>query len=125
MTDQHDKPARKTGIAHVFAAASYSVGGLRRLFAEAAFRHELLAIVAVFLLFAATAAPGWAYAGFAILALVTIAFEAINTAIEELVDHASPGWSLFAKHAKDLGSLSVMCLLLANAIFVALVVFGG
>ena len=30
-------------------------------------------------------------------------------AIEVLVDHLSPGWSQFAKDAKDLGSLAVAC----------------
>ena len=35
-----EKPPRKTGIAHFFAAASYSAGGLRRLAQESAFRQE-------------------------------------------------------------------------------------
>lgn len=40
------------------------------------------------------------------IGLVLIAVEALNTAIEVLVDHLSPGWSQFAKDAKDLGSLA-------------------
>ena len=41
------KPARKTGIAHFFAAAGYSAGGLRRLWGESAFRQEALGMVVV------------------------------------------------------------------------------
>ena len=40
MTVQ-EKPPRKSGIAHFFAAASYSVGGLKRLARESAFRQEV------------------------------------------------------------------------------------
>jgi diacylglycerol kinase (ATP) len=32
------KPARVTGVARVFAAAGYSIGGIRRLWLETAFR---------------------------------------------------------------------------------------
>ena len=41
MTVQ-EKPPRKSGIAHFFAAAGYSLGGLKRLARESAFRQELL-----------------------------------------------------------------------------------
>ena len=40
-----------------------------------------------------------------------IAVEALNTAIEVLVDQLSPGWSAWAKEAKDLGSLAVACVI--------------
>jgi len=35
-----EKPPRKSGIAHFFAAAGYSLGGLKRLARESAFRQE-------------------------------------------------------------------------------------
>ncbi len=41
--------------------------------------------------------------------LLVVLVEALNTALEEVVDHLSPGWSQFAKNAKDLGSLAVAC----------------
>ena len=47
--------------------------------------------------------------GLLALGLLLIAVEALNTALEVLVDHLSPGWSQFAKEAKDLGSLAVAC----------------
>ena len=53
---------------------------------------------------------------------MVLAVEALNTALEELVDHISPGWSEFAKHAKDLGSFAVMCALVATGLYAAWVV---
>jgi diacylglycerol kinase (ATP) len=52
---------------------------------------------------------------------MTIAIEAINTAIEEIVDLVSPEWSLPAKHAKDLGSFAVFVMLCLNGIFAVFV----
>ena len=117
------KPPRKTGLSHLLAATTYSLGGLQRLWHEAAFRQEVLAIpVIVALLWFVDATPV-EYAAMGILMLILIATEAVNTAIEELVDHLSPDWSLFARHAKDLGSLAVMCLLLANGLALGVIVF--
>ena len=45
------------------------------------------------------------------MGLLLIAVEALNTAIEVLVDQLSPGWSAWAKEAKDLGSLAVACVI--------------
>jgi diacylglycerol kinase (ATP) len=42
--------------------------------------------------------------------------EAVNTAIEEIIDRISLEISDTARHAKDLGSLAVFCLLSANSI---------
>lgn len=117
------KPARKTGVAHFFAAASYSAGGARRLWREAAFRQELLGLVAVAAVFVWVGARVPEYLGLAILSLMVLAVEALNTAIEELVDHASPEWSEFAKNAKDMGSFAVMCMLVATGLYAGFVVF--
>lgn len=115
------RPPRVTGVKHLFAATSYSIAGLRRLWHETAFRHEALGLPVVLLLFWAISAPLWGFLGFALLWCVLIAVEALNTAIEALVDHVSPHWSEAARDAKDLGSLAVMALLIANALFVAVV----
>ena len=46
--------------------------------------------------------------GFFALLCLLIAVEALNTAIEVVVDHLAPKeWARFAKEAKDLGSLAV------------------
>lgn len=108
-------------MAHVFAAARYSLGGVRRLLGETAFRHEIVAFVLITGMFGYSEAPTWAYVGATMLFLLTVSIEALNTAVEEITDHASPAYSEMAKHAKDLGSFAVFCLLLANGIWAAYV----
>ena len=122
MPKKTKPPEKIHGVAHIFAAASYSWAGAKRLWGETAFRHETLAaflIVVIFILIQAEKS-------FVILAilliLITFAIEALNTAIEEIADIVSPEWSLPAKHAKDLGSLAVLCMLSANGIFTAFVI---
>jgi diacylglycerol kinase (ATP) len=104
-----EKPARKSGIAHLFAAAGYSLGGLRRLAQESAFRQEVALILGLLVLFVVMGATSAEVLGLLAIGLLLIAVEALNTALEVLVDHLSPGWSEFAKDAKDLGSLAVAC----------------
>jgi diacylglycerol kinase (ATP) len=102
-----EKPARKSGVAHFFAAAGYSLAGLKRLSQESAFRQEVALIAALLVVFVIFRASLPEIAGLLALGLVLIAVEALNTALEVLVDHLSPGWSAWAKDAKDLGSLAV------------------
>lgn len=118
MTKQQ-KPARKSGIAHFFAAASYSAGGIKRLTAESAFRQEMLGMVVVPVLLWALGASLLHYLVFAGLALLVVALEALNTAIECLVDHLTQDWAEFARDAKDLGSLAVLCGLLCHVLLIA------
>jgi len=118
---QPEKPERITGIKHVFAATSYSIGGIKRLWGETAFRHEVLLYLIVMGIFAVIGATLGEFIAASILALLLIAVEALNTAVETVVDHISPEWNEFARDAKDLGSLAVMCLLIANALFLAYV----
>lgn len=54
--------------------------------------------------------------------LVLIAVEALNTAIECIVDHLAPNWEAFARDAKDLGSLATMCLLIAIGVYLSVFV---
>lgn len=116
------KPAPSLGPRRVIAAASYSVAGARRLLREPAFVQELVAAGAAVALFAVVGATVWEWLGLAVLVLAVLAVEALNTAIEEVVDHLSPGWSEFARNAKDLGSFAVMCALAAAGLYVAVVV---
>ena len=109
---------KETGLRHLFAAARYSYQGLQRLWKEAAFRHEVLALGAGLALLGVIAAPVYHYLIFAVTMLLLFAVEALNTAIEEIVDRVSPEFSSVGRHAKDLGSFSVFCLLLVNGGFV-------
>jgi diacylglycerol kinase (ATP) len=125
MTPQprRPKPDRVTGAAHVLAAASYSLQGVRRLWRETAFRHILLALPLAIALFAAIGATFAEYCILLVLFFCLVAVEALNTAIECIVDHLAPQWEEFARDAKDLGSLATMCLLCANGVFLCAVVY--
>lgn len=113
------KPARKTGIAHFLAAAGYSAGGLRRLWGESAFRQEMLGLLVVPVVLWVFGATALHYLVFAGLALLVVALEALNTALECIVDHLTQDWAEFARDAKDLGSLAVLCGLLCHALLIA------
>lgn len=114
-----EKPPRKSGVAHFFAAAGYSLGGLRRLSRESAFRQEVALIAGLLVLFLVLGASVPETLGMLAIGLALIAVEALNTAVEVLVDHLSPGWSQFAKEAKDLGSLAVACTIGALLVYSA------
>jgi diacylglycerol kinase (ATP) len=116
-----EKPPRKSGVAHFFAAAGYSWGGLQRLSKESAFRQELALIAGLVVVLVVFGASLPEILGLLALGLVLIAVEALNTALEVLVDHLSPGWSQFAKEAKDLGSLAVACVIGVLLIYAAVV----
>ncbi|OYX21443.1 MAG: hypothetical protein B7Z04_03135 [Rhodobacterales bacterium 32-66-9] len=122
MTDPV-KPPRKSGGAHFFAAAGYSLGGLRRLARESAFRQELALILGLVLLLLIFRASPAEILGLLVLGCLLVAVEALNTALEVLVDHLSPGWSQFAKETKDLGSLAVACAVGATVLYAGIVLF--
>ncbi|KIC35699.1 hypothetical protein RA27_22635 [Ruegeria sp. ANG-R] len=115
--EQQARPPRISGFSHVFAAFGYSMGGLKRLRAETAFNHELIMFVfAVFILVCVGASLNYLLCATALF-LLLLAAEALNTAIECIVDHVSPGYSIVARDAKDLGSFAVFCLLVVNTGF--------
>jgi diacylglycerol kinase (ATP) len=109
---------KASGPRRVLAATRYSLQGLVRLWGEEAFRTEAIAFVLGLVLFAVIGADAVDYLVFVILMLLLFAVEALNTAIEELVDRISPEISTVGRHAKDLGSFAVFCLLCTNGLFV-------
>ena len=111
-------PSKKKGVAHLIAATTYSLGGARRLFKEEAARHELVAFILVSILFFLAGVSIKKHLAFFVLFLILIALEALNTAIEEIVDVVSPTYSTAARHAKDLGSFAVFCIIVVNFIYV-------
>lgn len=117
------QPRKVHGARHAYAAAGYSFDGFRRMLRETAFRHELLVGLSALGVLALSGAQVGDYLVQVVLLLVLLAVEALNTAIEVIVDRVSPELSSFAKQAKDLGSFSVFCLLAANAAFVSYVVW--
>lgn len=113
---------RVTGPAHVWAAATYSAGGLRCLWRETAFRHEMLGLAVCIVVLLAVGASLVEHVALVALFLALFAVEALNTAIERIVDLVSPDWDERARDAKDLGSLTVACLLAVVGLYVAVVV---
>jgi len=76
-------------------------------------------LIAMPLLLAIFGATLMHYLVFLGLALLVVALEALNTAIECLVDHLTLDWAEFARDAKDLGSLAVLCGLLSHVLLLA------
>lgn len=109
-------PLKFTGLAHLWSAAGYSAGGLARLAREAAFRQEILAGAGLALAYGVMDVTTAIRLSAAVLFLLLVAMEAVNTAIEEIIDRISPELSETGKHAKDLGSLAVFCLISTNSI---------
>lgn len=102
-----NKPGRK-GLARVIAATRYSWSGLKQAWQhEAAFREELLLLV---LLVPAACWLGQDAVQIAILlasCLIVLIAELLNSAIEAVVDLASPALHPLAGRAKDMGSAAV------------------
>lgn len=104
------------GLKHFSAAARYSAGGAQRAWQESAFRQEIAGGLALAVIYRVLGVTLEIYVAAAVLFLVLLAIEALNTAIEEIVDRVSPEISVTGKHAKDLGSFAVLCALCANAL---------
>lgn len=117
MTDPVKPPPPRKGLLHFVDAAGYSMQGMRRLLREAAARQECLAGGLGIGLLVLRGASIWQIAVFAMLILALLAVEALNTALEVVVDHLSPGWSEMARDAKDLGSLAVGLTVIVTGLF--------
>jgi len=99
-------------------ATRYSIDGLVfMLRSEFAARLELYIYFWTMVLFFLLKVPFTSFLIATILMLLLLAVESLNTAIESIIDRISPEISPVGKQAKDLGSFSVMCLLLVNVIF--------
>lgn len=117
MTSAADFKGKK-GLTRLINALGYSRDGLRAAWQnEAAFREEiLLAAIAIplALLLAKTGVDRALMMGSIILILIV---EILNSAVEAVVDKASPEKNDLAKRAKDMGSAAVLLSLL-NAVVV-------
>ncbi|MFO6463904.1 diacylglycerol kinase [Jannaschia sp. KMU-145] len=97
---------------HPVAATGYSLAGGRFLMRQRAAQIQLVMGAVTALLFLVVGVGPVQWGVMIALFLAGLATEALNTAIELLVDRVSPEISEFAKHAKDLGSFAVGCVLL-------------
>lgn len=97
----------KDGLRHLVASTGYSLAGLRTALRETAFRHELLLGVAHVAALAWLRPAAWAVVLLSALYGMVLVVELLNTALERVVDLASPGYHALAKEAKDLASAAV------------------
>jgi len=96
-------------------ATKYSLEGFKYLFmSEFAARIEVYCFFWVFAALIVFKVPAVFLLSTLGLFLALLAIEALNTAIEVIVDKVSPEISEMGKQAKDLGSFAVMCLLIIN-----------
>ncbi len=106
------KPGR-TGMARLIAATGYSWSGFQQAWQhEAAFREELLLLI---VLVPAAFWLGQTAVETAILlmsCLVVLITELLNSAVEAVVDLASPDIHPLAARAKDIGSAAVFVALI-------------
>jgi diacylglycerol kinase (ATP) len=109
-------------LRHVVHAAGYSMAGMRLLFrTELAARIELAVSAAALVWLLLIGASAGEILVLVLLFCILMSVEALNTAIEVIVDHLSPDYTEFAKAAKDLASFAVFGMLCAGAIYVAAV----
>jgi diacylglycerol kinase (ATP) len=115
-------PKGSTGLKRIWNALGYSLAGLAAAFRhEAAFRQELLlaAVLIPLALFLRVSALGKALMIASVMLVLIV--ELLNSAIEAVVDRASPEHHPLAKRAKDIGSAAVF-VSLANVIIVWLLI---
>ncbi|HEV7286944.1 MAG TPA: diacylglycerol kinase [Kaistia sp.] len=108
-------------IDHFFSALRWSSAGVADLFrGERAARMELAAGI-IGLVWVVAIGRSLAEIGvYLVLVFASLAVEALNTAIEEIVDRVSPEQSEFARRAKDLGSAAVMFMLVGTGLYLVL-----
>lgn len=105
-------------IEHFGSAWQWSTSGVAFLFrSELAARMELAAaLLGLAWLVVLRRSPA-EIGVFALMAVAVLALEALNTAIEVIVDEVSPHRSEFARRAKDLGSAAVFFMLTAAGLY--------
>jgi diacylglycerol kinase (ATP) len=112
-----ENPASATGISRIWKAFFYSISGFRLAFRdEAAFRQELLLVVVLSGLCLFLPFEHWIKVVLIFSHVIVLITELLNTAVESIVDMASPEFHLDAKKAKDTAS---------SAVLLSLVLSGG
>ncbi|MBE0584417.1 MAG: diacylglycerol kinase [Desulfofustis sp.] len=115
-----NKPPTKQGLARIIGAAGYSLSGLKACFVnEAAFRQEVLFFTILLPILFLLPVSGFMKIVLLLVNTLVLIVELLNSAIEAIVDKASPELNDLAKRAKDMGSAAVLLsLLVAGAAWV-------
>ncbi|MEO5668848.1 MAG: diacylglycerol kinase [Bdellovibrionota bacterium] len=107
----------------LFGSVRFAVRGLRIIFlTERNFRIQVLCLLAALTTFAFfRAEPMW-WAVFAVISGFVLALEALNSAIERLLDHLHPDFHLEVGLIKDCSAAAVLIVSIASiVVFVAFI----
>lgn len=110
---------RKNNLVKSFG---YAASGVVQAGSERNFKVDVVAAVVVFAACALLQVPAWGWAAVAVCVGVQLAMETVNTAIEAIVDLASPGIHPLAKRAKDCAAGAALITACASVV-VGLIVF--
>ena len=110
---------RKNNLVKSFGCAA---SGVVQAGSERNFKVDVVAAVVVFAACALLQVPAWGWAVVAMCVGVQLAMETVNTAIEAIVDLASPDIHPLAKRAKDCAAGAALITACASVI-VGLIVF--
>ena len=102
---------------HMVGSTRYSLQGIGVLVREMAARIEIGAFILALGVLTIISAPLRHWIIVIMMFLILLAVEALNTAIEVIVDKISPERSDFARDAKDLGSAGVFFTVIATAVY--------
>ncbi|WP_163932397.1 diacylglycerol kinase [Paraferrimonas sp. SM1919] len=109
------KPGR-TGLTRIVYATKYSMQGLKAAFKhEAAFRQEVMMLVAALAVVAVFDFGLYQSVALIISVLIIMLAELMNSAVEAVVDRIGPEHHELSGRAKDIGSA---------AVFIAMVIAG-
>ena len=110
---------RKNNLVKSFG---YAASGVVQAGSERNFKVDVVAAIVVFAACALLQVPAWGWAVVAMCVGVQLAMETVNTAIEAIVDLASPEIHPLAKRAKDCAAGAALITACASVI-VGLIVF--
>ena len=110
---------RKNNLVKSFG---YAASGVVQAGSERNFKVDVVAAIVVFAACALLQVPAWGWAVVAMCVGVQLAMETVNTAIEAIVDLASPEIHPLAKRAKDCAAGAALITACASVV-VGLIVF--
>ena len=98
----------------------YAIDGVKELFKETAFIIEIFAFLIATAILVLLPYPLWAKIFMFASLFIPLLAEALNTAIEKVVDLVTDDYHILAKHAKDIAAFAVMV-----SIFITIFVWFG
>lgn len=127
MTQRMQQPCESSGqdmkkANTFFRSFGYAAEGVRSAAGERNFRVDCAAAVIALALCALLRVPAWGWAAVCVCIGMVLAAETVNTAIEAVVDLASPELHPLAKRAKDCAAGAALILALTSVV-VALFVY--